>query len=317
MGLGTGFVYDERYLRHRPGEYHPERPARLEAIVQRLQDTGLMKELVRIHPYEAPLPWIERLHDPEYVKRFKQACEKGFSIFMVPDCGICPESYEIALLSSGGVMAGVEAVMKGLVQNAFCAVRPPGHHAERNRALGFCFFNNVALAAMYLLENFGLQRVAIIDWDVHHGNGTQHLFEEDPRVFYLSLHEDPHTCYPGTGFHKERGKGPGKGTTLNLPLPEGSGDKEYLQALKREGLPKLKKFAPEFVLISAGFDAHQDDPLAHQNLTREGYKTMAGLLLELAQESGGGRLVSVLEGGYNLTVLADCVEDHLRLLMAA
>lgn len=317
MGLGTGFVYDERYLRHRPGEYHPERPARLEAIVKRLEETGLMAGLVRVHPFEAPLPWIERLHDPDYITRFRQACEKGYSIFMVPDCGICPESYNIALLAAGGVMAGVEAVMKGLVQNAFCAVRPPGHHAERNRALGFCFFNNVAIAAVYLLEHFGLSRVAIVDWDVHHGNGTQHMFEEDPRVFYLSLHEDPHTCYPGTGFRHEQGKGAGKGTTLNLPLPPGSGDREYLQALQEEGLPKLRQFAPEFVLISAGFDAHQDDPLAHQNLTREAYKTMGRLILDVAQETAGGRLVSVLEGGYNLTVLADCVEDHVRLLMAA
>ncbi len=317
MGLGTGFVYDERYLRHRPGEYHPERPARLEAIVQRLEGTGLMQELVRVHPYEAPLPWIERLHDPEYVRRFRQACEKGFSIFMVPDCGICRESYDIALLAAGGVMAAVEAVMKGLVKNAFCAVRPPGHHAERNRALGFWFFNNVAIAAVYLLENFGLSRGAIVDWDVHHGNGTQHMFEEDPRVFYLSLHEDPHSCYPGTGFHREQGKGAGKGTTLNLPLPAGSGDKEYLEALQKKGLPRLRQYAPEFVLISAGFDAHQDDPLAHQNLSREAYKTMGSLVLEVARESAGGRVVSVLEGGYNLTVLADCVEDHLRLLMAA
>jgi acetoin utilization deacetylase AcuC-like enzyme len=317
MLLGTGLVYDERYLLHRPGDYHPERPARLEAIIQRLQDTGLMEELVRIHPYEAPLPWIERLHDPEYVRRFREACKKGFSIFMVPDCGICPESYDIALLSAGGVMAGVEAVMQGLVKNAFCAVRPPGHHAEHNRALGFCFFNNVAVAAVYLLENFGLSRVAIIDWDVHHGNGTQHLFEEDPRVFYLSLHEDPTMCYPGTGFSREIGKGPGKGTVLNLPLPAGSGDKEYLTALEREGLPKVKQFAPEFVLVSAGFDAHQDDPLAHQNLTREAYKTMGGMLLDLARATAGGRMVSVLEGGYNLTALADCVEDHLRLLLAA
>jgi|UniRef100_A0A7C3SM24 acetoin utilization deacetylase AcuC-like enzyme len=317
MGLGTGFVYDERYLRHRPGEYHPERPARLEAIVQRLQNNSLIKELVRVHPFEAPLPWIERLHSPEYVKRFEQACKKGYSIFMVPDCGICPDSYEVALLSAGGVMAAVEAVMKGLVKNAFCAVRPPGHHAERNRALGFCFFNNVAIAAVYLLENFGLSRVAIVDWDVHHGNGTQHMFEEDPRVFYLSLHEDPHSCYPGTGFRHEQGKGPGKNTTLNLPLPQGSGDKEYLQALTEEGLPKLREFAPEFILVSAGFDAHRDDPLAHQNLSREAFKTMGSLVLEVAKESAGGRLVSVLEGGYNLTVLADCVEDHLRLLMAA
>lgn len=317
MGLGTGFVYDERYLRHRPGEYHPERPARLEAIVKRLEETGLIQKLVRVHPYEAPLPWIERLHDPDYITRFRQACEKGYSIFMVPDCGICPESYNIALLAAGGVMAGVEAVMKGLVQNAFCAVRPPGHHAERNRALGFCFFNNVAIAAVYLLEHLGLSRVAIVDWDVHHGNGTQHMFEEDPRVFYLSLHEDPHTCYPGTGFRHEQGKGAGKGTTLNLPLPPGSGDQEYLQALQEEGLPKLRQFAPEFVLISAGFDAHQDDPLAHQNLSREAYQTMGRMILEVARETAGGRLVSVLEGGYNLTVLADCVEDHVRLLMAA
>lgn len=317
MGLGTGLVYDERYLLHRPGEYHPERPARLEAIVQRLQNTGLMEEVVRIHPYEAPLPWIERLHDPEYVKRFQAACKKGLSIFMVPDCRICPESYDIALLSAGGVMAGVEAVMQGLVKNAFCAVRPPGHHAERNRALGFCFFNNVAIAAVYLLENFGLHRVAIVDWDVHHGNGTQHLFEEDPRVFYLSLHEDPTMCYPGTGFAREIGKGAGRGTKLNLPLPGGSGDREYLTALEQKGLPKLREYAPEFVLISAGFDAHQDDPLAHQNLTREAYKAMERMLLDLARETAGGRLVSVLEGGYNLTALADCVEDHLRLLMAA
>jgi acetoin utilization deacetylase AcuC-like enzyme len=216
MGLGTGLVYDERYLRHRPGEYHPERPARLEAIVKRLQETGLMDALVRIHPYEAPLPWVERLHDPDYIKRFQAACAKGLSIFMAPDCGICPESYDIALLSAGGVMAGAEAVMNGLVKNAFCAVRPPGHHAERNRALGFCFFNNVAIAAVYLLEHFNLSRVAIVDWDVHHGNATQHMFEEDPRVFYLSLHEDPTMCYPGTGFAKEIGKGAGRGSVMNL-----------------------------------------------------------------------------------------------------
>ncbi|MBW1991099.1 MAG: histone deacetylase [Deltaproteobacteria bacterium] len=317
MGLGTGFVYDERYLRHRPGEFHPERPARLEAIVNRLRETGLMDELVRVTPYEAPLPWVERVHEPAYIKRFQEACRKGMSIFMVPDCGICSESYDIALLAAGGVMAGVEAVMQGLVKNAFCAVRPPGHHAERNRALGFCFFNNVAIATVYLLENFRLSRVAIVDWDVHHGNGTQHFFEEDPRVFYLSLHEDPHTCYPGTGFRQEQGRGAGRGTTLNLPLPRGSGDQEYLQALEKEGLPALRQFAPEFVLLSAGFDAHQDDPLAHQNLSREAYRTMGSLLLELARESADGRLVGVLEGGYNLTTLADCVEDHLRLLMAA
>ena len=315
MRRNTGLVYDEQYLRHRPGEWHPERPARLEAIMQRLQDTGLIEELILIRPYQAPVPWIERLHDPDYIKRFKTACEKGYTIFGVPDCGISPESYEIALLAVGGVFAAIENVMSGVVQNAFCAVRPPGHHAERDRALGFCFFNNIALGANYLLENYGLERVAIIDWDVHHGNGTQHMFESDPRVFYLSLHEDSSTCYPGTGRRREEGKGQGKGFTLNLPLPGGSGDEAYLRALETEGLPRLRKFAPQFVLISAGFDAHEDDPLAHQNLTREAYKKMGQMLLQLAQDHAGGRLISVLEGGYSLTVLANCVEDHLRLLL--
>jgi acetoin utilization deacetylase AcuC-like enzyme len=311
----TGYVYDERYLRHQPGEWHPERPARLEAIHERIQSNGLLGELVRIPPYKAPLSWVERVHDHDYIRRFREACKQGRSIFQMPDCGICPETYEIALLAVGGVMAAADAVMKGEVENAFCAVRPPGHHAEKARALGFCFFNNVAVAAVYLLEHFGLEKVAIVDWDVHHGNGTQHLFESDPRVFYLSLHEDPQSCYPGTGYRKERGKGPGAGFTLNLPLPPGSGDVEYLEALEKEGLPRLRKFAPQFLLISGGFDAHRDDPLAHQELSGEGYRKMGRLLLKLARETAQGRVITVLEGGYNLEVLADCVEDHLRLLL--
>jgi acetoin utilization deacetylase AcuC-like enzyme len=314
MGLPTGIVFDERYLLHQPGDYHPERPDRLEAIWKRLQSNGLVDGLTLIPPYPAPLSWVEKLHDPDYIKRFQAACERGVSMFMSPDCGISPKSYEIALLAVGGVLAAIDQVMQGKVKNAFCAVRPPGHHAERNRAMGFCFFDNVAVGAEYLLEQYKLERVAIIDWDVHHGNATQHLFESDPRVFYLSLHEDPYSCYPGTGHRRERGKGPGEGYTLNLPLAAGSGDKEYLQALEQEGLPPLRLFAPQFVLISAGFDAHQDDPLAHQQLTREGYRRMGRTLLDLAQEFAGGRLISVLEGGYNLQVLADCVEDQIRLL---
>jgi acetoin utilization deacetylase AcuC-like enzyme len=315
MRRNTGLVYDEQYLRHRAGEWHPERPARLEAIMQRLHDTGLLEELILIRPYQAPVPWIERLHDPDYIKRFQTACQKGYTIFGVPDCGICTESYDIALLAVGGVFAAIENVMSGMVQNAFCAVRPPGHHAERSKAMGFCFFNNIALGAQYLLENYGLERVAIVDWDVHHGNGTQHLFETDPRVFFFSVHEDPFSCYPGTGLRKEQGKGKGKGFTLNIPLAAGSGDDAYLKVLEEEGLPRLREFAPQFVLISAGFDAHEDDPMAHQTLTRGAYQKMGEMLLQLAQEYADGRLISVLEGGYNLTVLADCVEDHLRLLL--
>ncbi len=311
----TGYVYDERYLKHDPGSWHPERPERLKAIQKNLLESSLLELLVPIQPYEAPLEWVTRLHDPDYVRRFQEACAAGKQIFEVPDCGISEQSYEIALLAAGGVMAAVDAVMADKVDNAFCAVRPPGHHAERDRALGFCFFNNVALGAFYLLENYGLERVAIVDWDVHHGNGTQHLFESDPRVFYVSLHEDPQYCYPGTGYRRETGKGPGQGYTLNLPFPVRAGDKEYLEALHGEALPRLMKFDPQFLLISAGFDAHAKDPLAHINLTRQGYREMANLLLDLARETAGGRVITVLEGGYNLEVLEECVEDHLRLLL--
>jgi acetoin utilization deacetylase AcuC-like enzyme len=311
----TGYVYDERYLLHDPGSWHPERPDRLKVIHKALTEDRMTTLMVPIQPYAAPLPWLERLHDPDYIRRFKAACDKGASIFEVPDCGICPQSYEIALLAAGGVMAAVDAVMGGQVDNAFCAVRPPGHHAEYNRALGFCFFNNVALGALYVLEQFGLERVAIVDWDVHHGNGTQHLFESDPRVFYLSLHEDPQHCYPGTGYRHERGKGPGEGFTLNLPLPPRSDDSDYLGALRKEALPRLREYKPQFLFISAGFDAHESDPLAHMKVTRDGYRQMGRLLLDLAQETAGGRVIYVLEGGYNLEVLEDCVEDQVRLLL--
>jgi acetoin utilization deacetylase AcuC-like enzyme len=311
----TGYVYAQRYLLHDPGSWHPERPDRLKAIHNALKDADLLELMERLRPDYAPLEWVERLHDPEYIRRFKAACEAGRQIFMVQDCGICRDSYQTALLAVGGVLLAVEAVMTDRVENAFCAVRPPGHHAEHDRAMGFCFFNNVALGAVYALEKFGLERVAIVDWDVHHGNGTQHLFEADPRVFYVSLHEDPRHCYPGTGYRQEEGKGAGQGFTLNLPMRPHSDDSDYLTALKKEALPRLTAFAPQMLFISAGFDAHGSDPLAHMNLTREGYREMGQLLLDLAQETARGRLITVLEGGYNLEVLEECSEDHVRLLM--
>ncbi|MGA7562475.1 MAG: histone deacetylase [Desulfobaccales bacterium] len=311
----TGYVYALRYLLHDPGSWHPESLARLKAIQSDLEMDSVLELLERLRPDYAPLEWVERLHDPFYIRRFKKACELGLPIFEEKDCGICKDSYETALLAVGGVMLAVDAVMGGRVDNAFCAVRPPGHHAERNRAMGFCFFNNVAISTVYALEKYGLERVAIIDWDLHHGNGTQHLLEEDPRVFFVSLHEDPRYCYPGTGFREEEGIGAGKGFTLNLPLPPRSGDAEYLEALKTEALPRLRQFAPQLVFISAGFDAHEKDPLAQMRVTRQGYRHMAELILDLALETASGRLITVLEGGYNLEVLEECVEDHVRLLL--
>ncbi len=311
----TGYVYAQRYLLHDPGSWHPERPDRLKAIHTALETGDLLELVVRLRPDYAPLKWVERLHDPDYIRRFKEACEKGKHIFEVQDCGISRDSYQAALLAVGGVMLAVDAVMDQQVDNAFCAVRPPGHHAERDRAMGFCFFNNVAIGAIYALEHYGLERVAIVDWDVHHGNGTQHMFEEDPRVFYVSLHESPEYCYPGTGYRREEGKGPGKGYTLNLPFPPRSGDEEYLEAMENEVLPRLKRFAPQFVFISAGYDAHAQDPLAHMHLSRLAFRQMTRSLVDLALETAAGRLITVLEGGYNLEVLEECVEDHIRILL--
>jgi len=310
----TGLVYDERYLLHDPGPWHVERPDRLRAIQQRLATSGLLKELILLEPQPAPLEWIARLHDPDYITRFQRACQKGQRIFDTGDCGICPKSFEVACLAVGGVFAAADAIMAGRIDNAFCAVRPPGHHAERSRAMGFCFFNNVALGARYLQEQHGLERIAIIDWDVHHGNGTQHLFETDPTVFYLSLHQNPATCYPGTGRQKEIGRGPGQGFTLNIPMPPHSRDQDYLQALEGLALPALRNFKPDCLLISAGFDAHQSDPLAHMDLTEKGYRDMAGLLGDLARDHCAGRLITVLEGGYNLAVLGECVLEHIQVL---
>jgi len=317
MKTATGYVYDERYLRHDPGSWHPERPDRLRAIHRRVMLSDLIKELHWLHPVEAPLEWIQRLHDAEYVERFRQACEKQYTIFQSPDNGICAESFAIARLAVGGVLVACDAMMSGEVTNAFCAVRPPGHHAERAQAMGFCFFNNVAIGARYLQEKYGLARVAIVDWDVHHGNGTQHLFEADPSVMYISLHEDPSQCYPGTGAKKERGVGAGLGYTLNFPFPPRSGDWDYLEIIEEEVIPALAAFRPDCLMISAGFDAHANDPLAHMRLSREGYARMGRVLAAFAKEYSQNRVITVLEGGYNLEVLEDCVADHLHILLSS
>jgi acetoin utilization deacetylase AcuC-like enzyme len=217
-------------------------------------------------------------------------------------------------LAVGGVFAACDAMMRGEVRNAFCAVRPAGHHAERAQARGFCFFNNVALGAKYLQERYGLARIAIVDWDAHHGNGTQHLLEEDPTVLFISLHEDPGVCYPGTGWKTERGRGAGLGYTLNFPFPPYSRDPDYLEVMDEEVLPALEKFRPDCLMISAGFDAHARDPMSHLRLSQKVYMVMGALLLSFAREFCQGRIISVLEGGYNLEVLEDCVFDHLRVL---
>jgi acetoin utilization deacetylase AcuC-like enzyme len=295
---------------------HPESPQRLRAIMARLEHTGLLPTFVRVDP---PSPsddsitdWITKIHAHAYVKGLKLSAPSEGRVSLDPDTTMSPGSLGAAYLAVGGVLAAADAIMERRVDNAFCAVRPPGHHAESDHAMGFCLFNNVAVAARYLQKRHGLERIAIVDWDVHHGNGTQHAFYDDPSVFFFSTHQFPY--YPGTGRAQDRGEGRGQGYTLNVPMPAGMGDTEYLEVFNKILRPALQAYRPDAVIISAGFDAHHDDPLAGMNLSTPGYVALSRVVKDIAGEFSQGRILSCLEGGYDLEALAASVEGHLRVL---
>ncbi len=311
----TGVVWDERYLLHDTGPGHPERAARLRAILDALSKSDVSDHITRIPGEPVDTQWVAEVHDVEYIERVREACARGEGWIDVRETTICRKSYEIACLAVGGCLSAVEAVMAGRLDNAYCPVRPPGHHAERNRAMGFCLFNNTAIAACYLRKRHGLRRILILDWDVHHGNGTQHTFEADPGVFFCSIHEDPRYRFPGTGRAHESGSGPGLGTTLNLPMLPHATDSDVRSAYEESFVPAARAFAPEFILASVGFDAHVDDPLATLDLTDAGFEWLIRRTLALADELCGGRLVTILEGGYNLDVLGAGSVAHVRALL--
>jgi len=310
---GTAFLYHPIFQKHKTGWTHPEKRQRLTAIIGRLKQAGLWELLQHPAIQPATVADLTAIHDPQYVDHIRLSCEAG-GLFEPDDVTLgSPDTYDAALMAAGAVLTAVDAVMTGQSTNAFCAVRPPGHHAERNRAMGFCFFNNVAIGAKYLQHHHGIQRVAIIDWDVHHGNGTQQAFYDDPSVFYFSIHQYP--LYPQSGRAHEIGTGKGKGFTLNYPVAAGSTDTDYRRIFQDDLRPALARFRPEFILISAGFDAHHADPLAGMALTEKGFEDLTRLSMEMASEHCGNRLVSVLEGGYDLGALAACVETHIKVLM--
>lgn len=311
----TGFVYHPDYLKHDMGGGHPESPERLRAIVSRLEKSGVLGRLVRIEPTMAPDEWITQVHAVSYLKDLKTRAPVSGYVSLDPDTSMSVGSLPAAYLAAGGALAAADAIMAGKVDNAFCAVRPPGHHAERTRAMGFCLFNNVAIAARYVQRRYGVGRVLIVDWDVHHGNGTQHTFYDDHSVLFFSTHQYPY--YPGTGRATERGEGQGEGVTINVPMSPGQGDEEYREVFERVLVPAADTFGPEFVLISAGFDAHRDDPLAGMGLTEDGYAALTGIVAGIARRYSKGRILSCLEGGYNLRALAASVERHLISLMEA
>lgn len=313
----VGWVYDRRFLDHDAGPSHVEGPERLEVVVRALQQAGLLAAMAPISFQAATPEQLALVHDPAYVELVRMLCDEGFTFIGSSDTGIGPKSYDVAALAAGGVLAACDAVMEGRVGRAFCAVRPPGHHAEADQALGFCLFNHVAVAAEHLIRNRHLARVAIVDFDVHHGNGTQHIFESRRDVFYISLHERPGSlAFPGTGAAEETGLGDGAGFTLNVPLVRGSTDADYRSAMERQVLPALDRYRPEFILLSAGFDALMWDHVAHLSLEPASYRWMTQTLVDAADRHAKGRVVSSLEGGYDLPNLGPAVVEHVRRLMA-
>jgi len=308
----AGYVYDPLYLEH---EYrgHPERPDRLRAIMSHLETSGLRARMSEIAPRDATTEDLALVHDRALIVRIASLEAGARAVWLDADTYVSARSYAAALRSAGGVLAAVDAVVEGTVDSAFCFVRPPGHHATPAQAMGFCLFNNVAVAAAHLLERTEVERVAIVDFDVHHGNGTQDIFSADGRVLYFSTHQFPH--YPGTGRVEEAGEGPGTGCIINVPLPAGCGDIEALRAYREVCAPAIRRFAPQFILVSAGFDAHFADPLAHLLFSARGYYEIGTLLKELADELCAGRIVYALEGGYDLEAISwsagACVETLL------
>jgi len=304
VAMRTAVVADARMLAHDPGRGHPERPDRLGALLAHLGETVETRGLARLGAREASEEEIALVHPAAHIEHVAATAGRARVVFD-PDTATSPGSYEAARVAVGSVLTACEAVLAGETRNAFALVRPPGHHAERDRAMGFCFFNNVAIAAAWLRAH-GVGRVAVVDWDLHHGNGTQHCFESDPAVLYVSTHQYPYD--PGTGAAEEVGSGAGAGRTVNLPFPAGFGDAEYARAFDELIAPIVRQFAPDFLLVSAGFDCDHRDPLGGMEVTRAGFAAMAHRCVELAEECAGGRLAAVLEGGYDLNAIVEGVD---------
>jgi histone deacetylase 6 len=305
--MTTALLYDERFLRHRAPYDHPEHPGRLSAIWKRIEEGGLAARCSRVPARDATPAEIEAVHTGEHRRRIEETANHDL-LQLDPDTYTCRESALGARLAAGGLVDLVERVLEGEAINGLALLRPPGHHAEADRAMGFCLFNNVAIAARAAQER-GARRILIVDWDLHHGNGTQNTFWDDREVLYFSTHQYP--FYPGTGAAEEVGTGAARGRTINVPWPAGCGDTEYLAAFDRVLLPIAREFFPDLVLVSAGFDAAQGDPLGSMRVTPAGYAQMTARLRELA----GGRLVLALEGGYNLTAISRSADACLRILL--
>lgn len=309
----TALVADPASLFHLTGFGHPERPERFQAVMEALSEAALLDRLSGLSVEPASDEALLRCHTKEYVELAKREILAGYPELSTGDTAICEDSLQAALMAAGGTTSAVNAVMSGRATNAFCNIRPPGHHATPDRGMGFCIFNNAAIGARHAQAAHGIERVLIVDWDVHHGNGTQDIFYEDQSVMYFSTHQWP--FYPGTGSRWETGAGDGKGTTINCPMRAGSGRKEMFEAFEESLLPAAGKFRPELVIISAGFDSREGDLLGGLSLTDQDFADLTKMLMSLAEEHAEGRIVSVLEGGYTLSGLGKAAAAHVGALL--
>lgn len=305
-GKNTALIWKEEFLKHDTG-LHPERVERLIAIQNRLQETDYFSRLIRPNPLPASPEDIALVHNPVYIRNLRELSMHNRSGFMDPDTPYSQGTFQAASLASGAGILLADMVWKGECKNGIALLRPPGHHAVEESAMGFCFFNHVAIAAKHL-QKIGVKRILILDWDVHHGNGTEATFYEDDSVLFVSIHQYP--FYPGTGSSEDIGRGKGKGFTLNCPLPRGSLESKYREEFDNKIFPKIDEFQPEIILVSAGFDAHKDDPLGGMELSTSSFENFTRWIVEKANQHCGGKILSFLEGGYDLKALADSVEAH-------
>jgi len=308
----TGLVFDHLYRRHEPGPGHPESPERYLALSDAFKRAGFLETLPRLKPRLATDDDLHLAHTRPYLALVARDVARKAEVLSTGDTELGEHTEETARWAVGAAMTAVDAVCEDEVRNAFVAVRPPGHHASASRGMGFCVYNNVAVAARYARKAWGVDRILIVDWDVHHGNGTQDIFYEDPRVFFFSTHQSP--WYPGTGDASEKGAGAGAGSTMNYPLPAGTGRGPVMEAFRRGLLPAMEKFKPELVIVSAGFDSRRGDPLGRFTLSDGDFVELTEIVMEIADRWGKGRLVSVLEGGYSLSGLAAAAVAHVGAL---
>ncbi|MFZ2054822.1 MAG: histone deacetylase [Candidatus Aminicenantales bacterium] len=309
--MKTGIVKDWRYIEHNMGDAHPESPRRIQAIYEMLEEEKGLASLILVPPRPAKHEEVALIHTREYIEKTEETAGRE-RVYLDPDTSTSPRSYEVALLAAGGLLEAADRVMEGRIHNGFALVRPPGHHAEASQARGFCIFNNIAIAAQYLIEKWGLRRILIVDWDIHHGNGTQNSFYSRNDVLYFSTHQFPH--YPGTGHWSEVGKGKGEGFTVNVPLAPGKADDDFLFIYRELLGPLAGAFKPEFILVSAGFDVFAGDPLGGMEVSVEGFGALTTELMGLARQTARDRILFTLEGGYNLFGLKDGVKTVLLTL---